>query len=119
MRRILAVILTALTAIGIGACGSAQKSADSYLEGKGTIEKPYLIRSVDDLEWLSIQVNSGTEFEGVFFRQENDLDFSDYGNWVPIGGTLRLMAINCRAVKRIGRMSVSSACWRGRCAICA
>ena len=85
MRRILAVILTALTAIGIGACGSAQKSADSYLEGKGTIEKPYLIRSVDDLEWLSIQVNSGTEFEGVFFRQENDLDFSDYGNWVPIG----------------------------------
>lgn len=55
------------------------------MEGKGTLEEPYLIKSVEDLEWLSIQVNSGTELEGVFFRQENDLDFSDYGNWTPIG----------------------------------
>ena len=74
-----------LTVIDISACGSEQDQADFFLAGKGTLEEPYLIQSVDDLEWLSIQVNDGTEFEGVYFRQENDLDFSDYGNWVPIG----------------------------------
>lgn len=77
--------MAVLAVIGISVCGSTQDQADFFLEGKGTLEEPYLIQTVDDLEWLSVQVNGGTEFEGIYFQQENDLDFSDYGNWVPIG----------------------------------
>ena len=83
--QMLVCAMAVLSLIGISACGSTHDRADSFLEGKGTQKNPYLIKSVEDLEWLSIQVNSGTEFEDVYFQQENDLDFSDYGNWVPIG----------------------------------
>lgn len=80
---LLAIAISAV--IGVGAYKYTYDQADLPLDGKGTIEEPYLIRSVDDLEWLSLQVNGGTEFENVYFQQENDLDFGDHGNWMPIG----------------------------------
>lgn len=85
MFRAYAFAIIVLMAAGVSACRDTNNMADSYLEGKGTIDNPYRVKSVDDLEWLSIQVNTGTEFADVYFQQENDLDFSDYGNWVPIG----------------------------------
>ena len=85
MLRALVFSMIILAVIEASACENTYDQADSYLEGKGTDEEPYLIRSVEDLEWLSIQVNAGTEFEDVYFRQVSDLDLSDYGNWVPIG----------------------------------
>ena len=85
MLRALVFSMIILAVIEASACENTYDQADPYLEGKGTDEEPYLIRSVEDLEWLSIQVNAGTEFEDVYFRQVDDLDFSDYGNWVPIG----------------------------------
>ena len=83
--RLLVFAIAVLAIIGVSACGNMQEQTGIPLEGKGTLKEPYLIRSVNDLEWLSLQVNDGTEFENVYFQQENDLDFSDYGNWVPIG----------------------------------
>lgn len=86
MSRILAIATAVLMGIGCCACGDSHEQADaSYLAGKGTLDEPYLVNTVDDLEWLSLQVNSGTEFEGVYFEQTSNLDFDEYGNWTPIG----------------------------------
>ena len=83
--RVFLFVIAIPAVIGLGAYENTYDQPDPYLEGKGTDEEPYLIGSVEDLKWLSGQVNAGTEFDDVYFRQVSDLDLSDYGNWVPIG----------------------------------
>ena len=61
-----------------------------YQGDEGTEAKPYLIKTIDDLNKLSADVNSGTNYSGKYFRLENDLDYSgvtvDGGsNFTPIG----------------------------------
>ena len=53
--------------------------------GSGTRGDPYLIKNIDQLEELSDAVNSGTDFDGVYFELVNDLDFGK-SNFIPIGG---------------------------------
>ncbi|WMJ77637.1 MULTISPECIES: S-layer homology domain-containing protein [unclassified Sedimentibacter] len=62
------------------------------LAGFGSSSDPYLINSAADLKWLADAVNSGETFSGEFFRLENDIDISAYGEsyedgrgWTPIG----------------------------------
>jgi len=55
------------------------------LEGTGTIEDPYLISSIEDLEYFRDSVNSGTSFNGQFIKQTEDIDLSEIHNWNPIG----------------------------------
>ena len=52
--------------------------------GSGTENSPYLIATSDDLKKLSDQVNAGTNYKGMFFRLETDLDLAG-SNWSPIG----------------------------------
>ena len=62
-----------------------------YQGDEGTEAKPYLIKTIDDLNKLAADVNSGTNYSGKYFRLENDLDYSgvavDGGgsNFTPIG----------------------------------
>ncbi len=78
--RILIVFLALLIAAGalLGA------DAVTLFEGTGTAEDPYLIQSVPDLVALSLIVNRGTSFSGLYFLQTCDLDLTGV-RMAPIG----------------------------------
>lgn len=59
-------------------------------EGSGTAEDPYLIPNVTMLNLLATRVNNGTNYAGKFFKQTNNIDYSnetvtDDSNFTPIG----------------------------------
>ena len=62
-----------------------------YQGDEGTEAKPYLIKTIDDLNKLSADVNGGNKYEGIYFKLESDLDYSDVtvdeggSNFTPIG----------------------------------
>ncbi|WP_304728652.1 hypothetical protein [Dubosiella newyorkensis] len=58
---------------------------DIELEGLGSIKDPYLISSIEDLEYFRDSVNSGTSFNGQFLKQTANIDLSEINNWDPIG----------------------------------
>ena len=55
--------------------------------GKGTAENPYEIRNVNDLKLLAEKVNSGTTYEGKYFKQTANINLNNT-EWIPIGGTV-------------------------------
>lgn len=66
----------------------------SFGGGEGTSGNPYLIKTVDYLKTLAEDVNSGTDYFGVHFRLENDLDLGginadgsgdDATQWTAVG----------------------------------
>lgn len=89
-RTLLLMVAITLTALTAGAEG-ATTQFPIYQGDEGTEAKPYLIKTIDDLNKLAADVNSGTNYEGKYFRLENDLDYSvvavDGGgsNFTPIG----------------------------------
>ena len=52
--------------------------------GLGTQADPYLIKTTDHMRQLAADVNSGTEYDGIYFRLDNDLDFAGE-SYTPIG----------------------------------
>ena len=52
--------------------------------GKGTAENPYEIRNAEDLKLLAKNVNSGTDYEGKYFKQTANIDLNNEP-WTPIG----------------------------------
>ena len=61
-----------------------------YQGDEGTEAKPYLIKTIDDLNKLAADVNSGNGYEGIYFKLEYDLDYSGVtvtggSNFTPIG----------------------------------
>ncbi|MCD8340528.1 MAG: hypothetical protein LUC87_00025, partial [Clostridiales bacterium] len=53
-------------------------------DAENSADNPYLIDSVAKLELLRDNVNAGTTYEGVYFRQTVDLDLNNEA-WTPIG----------------------------------
>ena len=53
-------------------------------DGTGTVETPYLIQSVEDLQKLAEAVNSGISYPGAYFLLTGDLDLNGIV-WQPIG----------------------------------
>ena len=45
-------------------------------DGTGTVETPYLIQSVEDLQKLAEAVNSGISYPGAYFLLTGDLDLN-------------------------------------------
>lgn len=69
---------------------------EERLDGKGTENEPFLIKTIEDLVFIQSMVNragatpdavspgvDGYSFEGVFFRMENDIELPE--DWEPIG----------------------------------
>ena len=75
-RTLLTVLMLTLTALAEGAQDPTAKFPTTS-GGAGTAGSPYLIKTIDDLNKLAADVNSGTNYEGKYFRLENDLDYSD------------------------------------------
>lgn len=65
--------------------------ANSFADGTGTVDDPYLIETPEQLAYLSYMVYSGNApqssgyyYNGTYFKQIKDLDMSKY-YWQPIG----------------------------------
>ena len=48
-----------------------------YSGGSGDIDDPYQIKTPEDLVTLATNVNSGTTYEGVYFKVMNNINFSE------------------------------------------
>ena len=55
-------------------------------EGKGTQDRPYVIRTTEDLDRLATRVNEGVTYEGSYFWLANDIAYTGTNNFTPIGG---------------------------------
>lgn len=53
--------------------------------GTGTLEDPFIVDTVDQLEQVRDLVNQGYSFENQYIAQTSDLDLSGIMNWEPIG----------------------------------
>lgn len=58
---------------------SNPKPADSFAGGQGTINNPYQIATAEQLDAVRYNLKSN-------FALVNDIDLSEYENWIPIGG---------------------------------
>lgn len=56
------------------------------LEGEGTEENPYLIKSLDDLKVFRDDVNSGNTYDGEYVELTGDINLSGI-EWSPIGNS--------------------------------
>ena len=54
--------------------------------GDGTVNAPYEISTAHDLFALAEAVNSGTSYQGQYFRLTNDIDLEGKA-WTPIGNS--------------------------------
>ena len=61
------------------------KNVPSFSGGKGTINDPYQIATAEQLDAVRYNLTSN-------FVLVNDIDLSEYENWVPIGGMLDVKA---------------------------
>jgi hypothetical protein len=71
--------------LGSNAVHAAAPSIETPI-GDGTIQEPYIIKTLGNLLWVQDQVNNqGKTFANNFFKQIADIDMSPIQNWVPIG----------------------------------
>jgi len=60
------------------------KTIDLYASGDGSIEKPYILDSTDQMKMFARMVNEGRTFDGMYFRLGADIDYK--GSYIrPIG----------------------------------
>lgn len=85
LQHVLSWIATALIMSFLAVATPVEAGAAPF-EGAGTIDNPYLLQTTEDYQQLRRRVNSGESFEGLHFRQTEDLDFSGV-DWSPIGNT--------------------------------
>ncbi len=62
----------------------ANHYADSFAGGTGSEADPYQIETAEQLSLLAVNVNSGTNYSGIYFEQTADIDLSAYW-WDAIG----------------------------------
>ncbi len=55
------------------------------LDGRGTVENPFIIATASDLKELSDEVLNYKDLKDRYFLQAEDIDISEYDNWTPIG----------------------------------
>lgn len=65
--------------------GTGTPSTTWYTTPDKDTDGAYLIKTEDDLAGLAQLVNGGTSFSGQKIRLHNNIDITNYTNWVPIG----------------------------------
>ena len=76
--------------------------------GEGSATSPYLIQSATDLAGLAANVNSGTNYQGKYFKLETNIDLMGH-EWTPIGGNKPFYGIFDGNSKIITNMSITAA----------
>ncbi len=72
-------LFTSLVALIFAANLMAQTSTAPT--GTGSAQDPYLIETLANLYWVSIQTNNGNSFSGKYFLQTQDIDASITSTW--------------------------------------
>ena len=57
--------------------------------GAGTQENPYIITKASDLNEISLAVQAGNDFAGVYFKSVGSVGTINLGNFVPIGSNTK------------------------------
>ena len=65
-----------------------------FAGGNGSSSNPYKIESIDDWIELSESVQNGTTYAGVYFQMQNDIDFSGFYSFVPVGGWANMFTVD-------------------------
>lgn len=72
-----------------GETSTASSSDDDdpvTFDGSGTKDEPYIIKTAEQLELLSSNVNSGVSmYKGIYFQLECDINLSSSSSFAPIG----------------------------------
>lgn len=101
-KKVAALLLTAVTVLSVFLKSFAFEHTEDVeprgtetvenitLAGRGTESEPYLIESLDGLEYFRDSVNDGKSYSGEFVKLTEDIDMSSrYGeneeSWTPIG----------------------------------
>lgn len=66
----------------VGSPGHRVNPVFSFAGGKGTKDDPYLIKTAEQLNAVRLCYD-----ENFYYKLIADIDLSNWGNWVPIGGT--------------------------------
>ena len=90
-QRLLSRLFGALIGLAFGltviCLGLSPAHAASVATGSGTLDSPYIISSLHDLQWLqgylADAINDGGF--GQYFRQTADIDLSSISDWTPLG----------------------------------
>ena len=61
------------------------KSSSITLSGDGSEASPYLIGSLEELEFFRDDVNGGNTYEGKYIKLTDNIDLASITNWTPIG----------------------------------
>ena len=69
--------------------------------GLGTVDEPYLIYNIDQMNLLATNVNGGNEYEGVYFKLMDDLNYGgdstggdvSYENYTTVGSSTTFQGI--------------------------
>ena len=61
------------------------KSSSITLSGDGSEASPYLICSLEELEFFRDDVNGGNTYEGKYIKLTDNIDLASIINWTPIG----------------------------------
>ncbi len=72
-------LFTSLVALIFAANLMAQTSTAPT--GTGSSQDPYLIETLANLYWVSVQTNNGNSFSGKYFLQTQDIDASITATW--------------------------------------
>ncbi len=88
-------------------------SASSSLEGSGTAEEPYLIKTGADLAYFAGSVNGGNDYTGKYLKLTADIDLNDL-SFSPIGNTGAYFRGNFDGDKHtVSGLNISSSSDRG------
>lgn len=79
-----ALLTLLITALSLAPKASATAVSNDF-EGSGTLLDPYRISSLEDLRQFRDSVDSGTDYNGRYFAQTENLTFPDGEVWNPIG----------------------------------
>ena len=92
MKKYLTIAFASLFVFAQGAWAQDQephfktiKDTDGTVLQDGSENKPFLISSVKDLNNLAEDVNNGIDYEGVYFRQTDDITYGEDDVFTPIG----------------------------------
>lgn len=66
---------------------ASQNEVTGFSEGEGTADNPWIISSLDELNYFSSQVNAGTSYTGAFFKLKLTINTGGKATpFIPIGG---------------------------------
>lgn len=81
------------TGLTLGEVKEIRSEVVGFDSGDGTEDSPFIIKTVQQLQWLSMVVNaqnagrlkSDTDYTKAYYKLGNDIDMSGVSTWTPIG----------------------------------